>query len=132
MGAAAATPNFNYGFPTPGPQHPTGDKVMDHVFFLSNTGWKLIREDEQFDYIVIGSGICGYAFAERVLRTQPRANILIIEQGRSFLMSTSRTSPCHTSRRWAGCRRRSRGRCRRELPSSPRATSAFSTGWSRL
>lgn len=31
----SASTNFNYGFPSPGPQEPTPQKVMDHVFFMS-------------------------------------------------------------------------------------------------
>ncbi|UVJ39221.1 GMC oxidoreductase [Arthrobacter sp. CJ23] len=58
---------------------------MDHVFFLSEGEWKTVREEEQFDHIVIGSGFCGYAFAERTLTVNPQARILIIERGPFFL-----------------------------------------------
>ncbi|WP_426300278.1 GMC oxidoreductase [Arthrobacter sp. R-11] len=58
---------------------------MDHVFFLSEGEWKTVREEEQFDHIVIGSGFCGYAFAERTLTVNPHARILIIERGPFFL-----------------------------------------------
>ena len=83
--SASSSSNFNYGFPTPGPQKPTGQKVMDDVFFVNNTEWKRIREEESFDYIIIGSGICGYAFSERILRENKMAKILIIERGTFFL-----------------------------------------------
>jgi choline dehydrogenase-like flavoprotein len=85
MGAASSSPNFNYGYPAPGPQDPTSQKVMDHVFFLSETEWKRVREEEHFDFIVIGSGPCGLAFAERTLATDPNKRILIIERGPFFL-----------------------------------------------
>jgi choline dehydrogenase-like flavoprotein len=83
--SSASSPNFNYGFPTPGPQNPTGQQVMDHVFFVSNTEWKQIREEEQFDFIILGSGFCGYAFAQRVLEQRPEARILMLERGPFFL-----------------------------------------------
>lgn len=81
----ASSPNLVAGFPTPGPQHPTPQKVMDHQFFLSEEAWKNAREQEQFDYIIIGSGFCSLAFAERVLSAKPKAKILILERGPFFL-----------------------------------------------
>ncbi|WP_353929906.1 GMC oxidoreductase [Okeanomitos corallinicola TIOX110] len=81
----SASSNFNHGYPTPGPQSPSGQKVMDHVFFVSETEWKKVREEMQFDYIIIGSGFCAYAFAERILKHDPHKNILIIERGGFFL-----------------------------------------------
>ena len=85
MGAAASSSNFNYGFPTPGPQHPTGQEVMNHVFFLSNTGWKEAREKGQFDYVVIGTGPCALGFVDRILGKNSQARILMIERGPFFL-----------------------------------------------
>ncbi len=81
----SASSNFNHGYPTPGPQSPTGQKVMDHVFFVSETEWKKVREEMQFDYIIIGSGFCAYAFAERIIQDDPHKNILILERGSFFL-----------------------------------------------
>ena len=85
VSAVSSSQNFNHGFPTPGPQDPSPQKVMDHVFFLSEGEWKKVREEEQFDHIVIGSGFCAYAFAERTLTVNPHARILIIERGPFFL-----------------------------------------------
>jgi hypothetical protein len=79
------TVNFANGFPTPGPQEPTSQKVMDHIFFLSETDWKIAREEEQFDYIIIGSGFCSLAFVERILAEKPMSKILIVERGTFFL-----------------------------------------------
>ncbi|MBC5839041.1 GMC oxidoreductase [Flavobacterium muglaense] len=81
----SSSPNFANGFPSPGPQDPTSQKVMDHIFFLSETDWKIAREEEQFDYIIIGSGFCSLAFAERILSKKPLSKILIIERGTFFL-----------------------------------------------
>ncbi|WP_405269259.1 hypothetical protein [Cellulophaga sp. Ld12] len=77
--------NYNYGFPTPGPQQPTGQDVMNHVFFTTKSDWKNIRETEQFDFIVIGSSFCCLAFVERTLTKNPFAKILILERGEFFL-----------------------------------------------
>ena len=85
MKTASSAPNFNYGFPTPGPQTPNGQEVMNHVFFLSQGEWKRVREEEQFDFIVVGSGFCALAFVERTLRQNPHARILVIERGPFFL-----------------------------------------------
>ncbi|MEZ4294178.1 MAG: GMC oxidoreductase [Polyangiaceae bacterium] len=85
MSAASSSPNFNYGFPTPGPQTPTSGDVMNHVFFSSKTEWKEAREYEQFDYIVIGTGFCCLAFVEKVVRNNPMARVLILERGPFFL-----------------------------------------------
>ena len=85
MKTAASAPNFNYGFPTAGPQAPTGSAVMDHVFFVSQSDWKQVREEDDFDFIVIGSGFCALGFAQRALANNPRARILILERGPFFL-----------------------------------------------
>ncbi|WP_211193741.1 GMC oxidoreductase [Pyxidicoccus fallax] len=58
---------------------------MDHVFFLTEEAWKEVREFERFDYIIIGSGPCRLAFAERAYKHDPRTRILMIERGPFFL-----------------------------------------------
>lgn len=58
---------------------------MNQAFFLSDTEWKTAREDQQFDYIVIGSGVCGYAFAQRAIENDATTRILMIERGPFFL-----------------------------------------------
>jgi choline dehydrogenase-like flavoprotein len=83
--SASSSPNLGFGFPTPGPQSPTPQKVTDHVFFLSNAGWKQAREVDRFDHIIVGSGVCGFAFAKRALEVDPHARILMIERGGFFL-----------------------------------------------
>ena len=81
----SSSPNFAHGYPAPGPQSPTPQNVLDHVFFLSEEGWKRAREQERFDHVIVGSGVCGFAFAERVLDRDPSAKILMIERGPFFL-----------------------------------------------
>lgn len=85
MGTAASTANLKNGFPTPGPQSPTGQRVMDHVFFMSNTEWKEAREEGNYDFVVIGTGFCALAFVERALIQDPHCRILVIERGPFFL-----------------------------------------------
>lgn len=85
MSEISSPPNFAHGFPTPGPQAPNPQTVLDHTFFLSDTDWRRVREQEQFDYLVVGSGFCALAFAERILKHEPQARILILERGQFFL-----------------------------------------------
>jgi choline dehydrogenase-like flavoprotein len=85
MGTAASSPNLGFGFPTPGPQSPTGQRVMDHVFFLSNAEWKEARETGRYDLVIVGTGFCGLAVADRALDKNPNARILLIERGPFFL-----------------------------------------------
>jgi choline dehydrogenase-like flavoprotein len=85
MKTASSAPNFNYGFPTAGPQNPSGSAVMDHVFFVSQSDWKQVREEDDFDFIIIGSGFCALGFADKALKNNPKARILIIERGPFFL-----------------------------------------------
>ena len=85
MSAVSSSTNFAHGFPSPGPQISNPQKVMDHVFFLSDTAWKQVREEETFDYILVGTGFCSYAVAERILAAQPMARILMVERGPFFL-----------------------------------------------
>jgi choline dehydrogenase-like flavoprotein len=85
MSAAASSPKFQHGFPTPGPQTPSGEKVMDHVFFLSNEGWKRAREETPYDLVIVGTGFCGLALAHRALELNAHCRILMIERGPFFL-----------------------------------------------
>ncbi|KZM44383.1 hypothetical protein OA92_06900 [Marinomonas sp. SBI22] len=85
MGNFASTENLHHGYPTPGPQSPTGQNVMDHVFFLTEGQWKNARENGQYDLVIIGTGFCAYATAERALENDPHCRILMIERGPFFL-----------------------------------------------
>ena len=86
MSAGSMSPNFAHGFPTPGPQTPTPHDVLDQVFFfLTEDEWDTVREHQQFDYIIIGSGFCALAFADRMLSERPQTRILIVERGPFFL-----------------------------------------------
>lgn len=85
MKTATSAEKMNYGYPTPGPQSPTSSKVMDHVFFLSEADWKLAREENTYDHVIVGSGFCALGFAERMLKNRPASRILIVERGGFFL-----------------------------------------------
>ncbi len=85
MGTYASSKNLDHGFPTPGPQAPTGQKVMDHIFFLSKEKWKQAREQKEYDFVVIGTGFCSLAFVERALKKDPHCRILVLERGSFFL-----------------------------------------------
>ena len=83
--SVASKPNFAYGYPAPGHQNSTPHAVLNRVFFLDEYTWDEVRQFEQFDYVVIGSGFCAYAFCERILATEPKARILVLERGPFFL-----------------------------------------------
>ena len=85
MGTAAASTNLQHGFPAPGPQSPTGQKVMDSVFFLSASEWKNAREEGAYDLVIVGSGFAGMAVAVRALERDPNCRILMLERGAYFL-----------------------------------------------
>ncbi|CAM9531167.1 unnamed protein product [Chrysoparadoxa australica] len=100
--AAAESTNLKSGYPTPGPQAPDGQKVMDHVFFLSKDGWKHAREEESYDLVVIGSGFCGFAVVHQALKKNPEAKILMIERGPFFLPEHFQNLPVPYQRTLSG------------------------------
>jgi hypothetical protein len=91
MAYASAGTNYYHGFPTPGPQNPTVTQVMNHIYFGSEEKWKECREKLVFDYVVIGSGFCSYAFVDRIIKNAIKncspeqelkiPNILVLERG---------------------------------------------------
>lgn len=83
--AAAGTPTLQHGYPTPGPQNPTGQKVMENVFFLSNEQWENAREYNSYDLVIIGTGFCGLAVVTKAVEKNPAIRILMIERGTFFL-----------------------------------------------
>lgn len=87
MGNFASSRNLGNGYPTPGPQRPDIQDIMNHAYFLTEGQWKEAKENNSYDYIVIGSGFCGYAFAKRILEKDKEATVLMIERG-GFLLPT--------------------------------------------
>ena len=43
--------------------------------------WNECRKQGNFDYVVIGSSFCAWAFTKRMLEKNPKAKILILERG---------------------------------------------------
>ena len=41
----------------------------------------MLTGQDSFDYVVLGSGFCAFAFVERIHRRDARARILILEGG---------------------------------------------------
>lgn len=81
-----------HGYPTPGPQSPTGNIVMDDVFFLTDTQWQQAA-DKHYDFVVIGTSFCALSFANKMLMDKPKAKILLLERGPFFLPSHFQTLP---------------------------------------
>ncbi|MGE8553461.1 MAG: hypothetical protein ACN6OB_05915 [Chryseobacterium jejuense] len=87
MGNFASSKNLGNGYPTPGPQRPDIQDIMNHAYFLTEGQWKEAKENNSYNYIIIGSGFCGYAFANRILEKDKEAIILMVERG-GFLLPT--------------------------------------------
>ena len=49
--------------------------------FISEERWNECRKQGNFDYVVIGSSFCAWAFTKRMLENDPKAKILILERG---------------------------------------------------
>ncbi|XP_028408128.1 uncharacterized protein LOC114530721 [Dendronephthya gigantea] len=49
--------------------------------FMSGKRWQECREQVCFDYVVIGSSFCAWAFTHRILSNNPEAKVLILECG---------------------------------------------------
>ncbi|RNH98591.1 GMC family oxidoreductase [Micromonospora aurantiaca] len=62
-------------------RHPA---VVTSVLGSGSAEWEKISA-RRFDHVIVGSGICSVAFADAVLRHDPQARILIVEQG-GFLL----------------------------------------------
>ena len=69
------------GFPLPGRQDVSVTDLMKSVFFMSDKRWEQCRGNGDFDYVVVGSSFCAWAFTQRVLQRNPKAKILILERG---------------------------------------------------
>lgn len=76
---AKASPQ--YGYPSPGPQNISADEIMNSLFFLTDEQWDTERRNADYDYVVIGSSFCAYAFVKQVLQNKPDAKIMMLERG---------------------------------------------------
>lgn len=59
--------------------------ATDGDLHVTEEEWRRTSRTGEFDHVVIGSGFCALAFAERVLRARPDARILMLERGEPFL-----------------------------------------------
>lgn len=76
--------------------HRTFPAALEDLFFLSEAEWEAAGQNADFDFVVIGSSYCAYAFVERTLLRQPNARILLIERGSFYLTDHlyNMTVPC--------------------------------------
>ena len=49
--------------------------------FMSKERWDECRKEGSFDYVVLGSSFCAWAFTQRMLHQNKQAKILILERG---------------------------------------------------
>ncbi|XP_024544292.1 uncharacterized protein LOC9651144 [Selaginella moellendorffii] len=80
-----------FGFPHPGEQYPTSTSIMNDLFFVPS--WDSVQQSGPFDYIIVGTGFCGYAFAAQILEKSPHAKILMLERGPFFLPAHFQSLP---------------------------------------
>lgn len=100
--AHASAPKLAYGFPTPGPQDPTSNDIMDHVFFLDKAQWKTTREVEKYDIIIVGTGFCGLGVVHGALKNDPTLKILMVDRGTFFLPEHFQNLPSPTAQTLGG------------------------------
>ena len=73
--------NSRNGYSSVEPKGKTVSELMTSVFFMSEERWNESRVQGNFDYVVIGSSFCAWAFTKRMLEKNPKAKILILERG---------------------------------------------------
>jgi hypothetical protein len=78
--------NPRNGYPLPeARQGKSVSEPMTNVF-MSEERWNESREHGNFDYVVIGSSFCAWAFTQRMLENNPKAKILILERGEYYYL----------------------------------------------
>jgi len=75
------------GYPVPGKQNISPQDVMTQMFFVDDEEWRKLSQTGDFDYIVIGSSFCALGFITKVTENNPKAKILVLEQGQCFYTS---------------------------------------------
>ena len=79
MAEKKTSPQF--GYPSPGPQNISSNDIMNNLFFLTDEQWDVERRQTDYDYVVIGSSFCAYAFIKQALKNKPDAKIMMLERG---------------------------------------------------
>ena len=86
----------NSGYPVPGKQNIAPQDVMTQMFFVGDEEWGKLCQAGDFDYVVIGSSYCALGFITKVAENNPKAKILVLEQGQCFYTSHLQTlSPAY-------------------------------------
>ena len=67
-----------------GDQNTYVNEIMTRVFFMSDTRWNECRKRGKFDYVIVGSSFCAWAFTDRMLKKNSSAKILILERGEYY------------------------------------------------
>jgi len=77
-------------------QNITPQDVMTQTFFVGDEEWGRLCQTGEFDYVVIGSSYCALGFITKVAENNPKAKILVLEQGQCFYTSHLQTlSPAY-------------------------------------
>jgi len=96
------TPPPQNGYPVPGKQNTTPQEVMTQTFFVQDDEWKTISQSGEFDYVVIGSSYCALGFITKVAEKNPKAKILVLEQGQYFHPTHFQNLPPAYIHTWRG------------------------------
>ena len=91
-----------YGYPLPGKQNTTPQEVMTQMFFVPDDEWERICQSGEFDYVVIGSSYCALGFITKVAENNPKAKILVLEQGQYFHPTHFQNLPPAYIHTWRG------------------------------
>ncbi|WP_417446130.1 GMC oxidoreductase [Kangiella sp.] len=83
-GSSSEPAGESQGYPVPGRQSATADEIAGNAFFASQCDWQNVV-NEEYDYIVIGTGPTGVAFIEQIYSINPKAKILMLERGGFWL-----------------------------------------------
>ncbi|XP_065887911.1 uncharacterized protein [Dysidea avara] len=91
-----------YGYPVPGKQNTTPQEVMTQMFFVHDDKWERICQSGEFDYVIIGSSYCALGFITKVAENNPKAKLLVLEQGQYFHPTHFQNLPPAYIRTWRG------------------------------
>ena len=78
--------NPRNGYPLPEARQGKFASELTTNVFMSEERWNESRENGNFDYVIIGSSFCAWAFTQRMLENNPKAKILILERGEYYYL----------------------------------------------
>ena len=81
--------------PTPSRvQNPASQLVLEQEFFSgSEAEFNALRDAQDADVVIIGTGFCGYAVAKRLLEKDPHTKIVMLERGSTFWLEHFQNLP---------------------------------------